>query len=119
MKKAKKIKAKKKPAPKKKITKSKRRVVAKKKVVVKVKETKPIGAVTHFFSGIKVAIIKFKKPVKVGANIRISGATTDFTQRIASMQFEHESIKVAKKGKSVGVKVSKKVREGDEVREVK
>ncbi len=113
MKKTKKMKPKK-PAAKKKATKPKKRPAAKK--AVKIKEAKPIGAVTHYFGGIKVAIIKFKKPVKVGTSVRISGATTDFVQKIASMQFEHEAIKIAKKGKSVGVKVNKKVREGDEVR---
>lgn len=117
MKKTKKTKPKKKTV--KKATKAKKRPAPKKKPAVKIKESKPIGAVTHYFGGIKVAIIKFKKPVKVGTNIRISGATTDFTQKIASMQFNHEAVKVAKKGKSVGIKVSKRVREGDMVREEK
>ncbi len=117
MKKVKKTKPKKKAV--KKTVKAKKRPAPKKKVVVKVKESKPIGTVTHYFGGIKVAIIKFKKPVKVGVNIRISGATTDFTQKIASMQFNHEQISIAKKGKSVGIKVSKRVREGDAIREEK
>lgn len=117
MKKTKKTKPKKKAV--KKGVKTKGRPAPKKKIAVKIKETKPIGTVTHYFSGIKVAIIKFKKPVKVGTNIRISGVTTDFMQKITSMQFNHEAVNVAKKGKSVGIKVSKRVREGDAVREEK
>ncbi len=109
--------AKKKAIKKKKMSAKKK--PAAKKVVVKVKKAKPIGAVTHFFGGIKVAIIKFKKPINVGATVRISGATTDFVQKIASMQYEHAPIRAAKKGKSVGVKVAKKVREGDHVYEEK
>ncbi|SRR6266481_3495149 len=80
---------------------------------------KPIGSVTHFFGHIKVAIVKFKKPVRVGVTIRIKGVTTDFSQKIVSMQFNHEPVKIAQKNKSIGIKVSKRVREGDLVFEAK
>lgn len=79
------------------------------------KPVKPIGKVTHFYGKIKVAIIKFKAPVKVGAEIAVRGATTDFKQVIVSMQYDHEPIKSASKGKEVGIKVKKKVHEGDEI----
>ncbi len=89
---------------------------AKKKVkVVKAKFQKPIGVVTHFYGGIEVAIMKFKKPVKAGLVVRIKGATTDFEQKIKSMQYDHKDIAVAKKGQEVGVKVDDKVRQGDEI----
>lgn len=80
---------------------------------MKAKAPKPIGVVTHFYGKIKVAIIKFKQPFKVGGEIAIQGATTDFKQKIASMQYDHEAVKAAKKGKEVGIKVKKKVHEGD------
>jgi len=80
---------------------------------------KPIGIITHFYSGIGVAIIKFNKAVKKGIKVRIKGATTDFTQEIRSMQYEHKDIESAKKGQEVGMKVDNKVREGDEIFEVK
>ncbi len=80
-----------------------------------VKKEKPIGAVTHFYGGISVAIIKFTKAVAVGDEIRFKGATTDFSQKIDSMQYDHKDIKEAAKGQEVGIKVSNKVREGDEV----
>ena len=79
------------------------------------KPVKPIGVVTHYFSKIKVAIIKCKQPVRVGAEISIRGATTDFKHKIISMQYDHQPVAVAKKGQEVGVKVGKRVREGDEV----
>ncbi len=89
---------------------------AKKKVkVVKAKIQKPIGVVTHFYGGIEVAIMKFKKPMKAGSVVRIKGATTDFEQKIKSMQYDHKDIAVAKKGQEVGVKVDDKVRQGDEI----
>lgn len=82
---------------------------------MKPKKEKPIGKVTHFYGKIKVAIIKFNKPVKVGTDVVIRGATTEFKQTIASMQWDHEPIKIAKKGKEVGIKIKKKVHEGDGV----
>lgn len=78
-------------------------------------EMKPIGEVTHYFGGISVAIVKFKKPVDVGVTIKFKGANTDFEQKIESMQFDHQDIKTAKKNQEVGIKVSEKVREGDTV----
>lgn len=74
---------------------------------------KPIGKVTHFFGNISVAIVKFSKPVRVGATVRFVGMHTDFTQVIASMQYDHQPIALAKKGKEVGIKVKKGVHEGN------
>ncbi|MBI4094746.1 MAG: hypothetical protein HY435_00950 [Candidatus Liptonbacteria bacterium] len=78
-------------------------------------EPKPIGVVTHFYSNLGVAIVKFTKAISQGASIRFKGATTDFTHTISSMQFDHKPIEKAKKGEEVGIKVGDKVREGDEV----
>ncbi len=74
---------------------------------------KPIGAVTHFYTAIKVAIVKFKVPVKVRSKIRFKGATTDFAQTIESMQYDHKPVTVAKKSREIGIKAKKRVREGD------
>jgi hypothetical protein len=79
------------------------------------KAPKPIGAVTHYYGNIEVAIVKFSKPVKVGTVVRFKGENTDFAQKIASMQFDHEGITTAKKGQQVGIKVKEKVHEGNEV----
>jgi U32 family peptidase len=83
--------------------------------VKKAKAKKPVGQVTHYFGKLKVGIIKFKKPIKAGIEIHIKGATTDFKQTIDSMQYDHKEIKAAKSGKEVGIKLKKKVREGDAV----
>src|SRR5262249_2228718 len=55
---------------------------------------KPVGKVTHFFGNIEVAIVKFNKPVKVGARVEFKGATTDFSETIKSMQFDHKPIAI-------------------------
>lgn len=79
-----------------------------------VKSTK-VGVVTHFYGHLKVGIIKFTKPVKLGTEVRFKGATTDFAETISSMQYDHKPIAAAPKGEEVGVKVNKRVREGDKV----
>lgn len=81
------------------------------------KAPKPIGVVTHYYGGIGVAIVKFNKAIKAGAEVAFRGATTDFSQKIESMQYEHKELKTAKKGQEVGIKVDEKVREGDEIYE--
>jgi len=79
-------------------------------------EGKLIGKVTHYFSNIKVAVIKLSDALSVGDNIRIAGGEdTDFTQIVDSMEVEHEKIEKAKKSDEVGTKVKEKVREGYKV----
>jgi translation elongation factor EF-1alpha len=79
-------------------------------------EGKLIGKITHYFSNIEVAVIDLSSTLKEGDTIRITGGeNTDFTQEVDSMQIEHEKVKSAKKGDSVGMKVSEKVHEGYKV----
>jgi len=74
---------------------------------------KKIGKIIHYFDQIKVAVIKLILPLKIGDKIRIiGGEDTDFKQVIKSMEIDHKKIKIAKKGKSIGIKTTKKVREG-------
>ncbi|MBI3088676.1 MAG: hypothetical protein HYY99_00205 [Candidatus Colwellbacteria bacterium] len=81
-------------------------------------EEKQIGEVTHYYSHLGVAIVKFDRAVKVGETVRFKGHTTDFTETINSIQFDHNDVPEAKKGQEVGIKVSEKVRDGDQVLEV-
>lgn len=76
---------------------------------------RPIGRVTHFYTSIKVAVIKFSRPVKLGVRVEFRGATTGFSQNLDSMQYDHKPVATAPKGKQVGVKVRSRVREGDQV----
>lgn len=54
-----------------------------------------------------------------GDAIHIKGATTDFKQKAASLQIESVDVKVAVKGKLVGLKVVSPARVGDKVYKVK
>jgi putative protease len=81
-------------------------------------EGKLIGRVSHYFSKIGVAVIDLSDSLKVGETIRISGGETDFTQTVESLQSEHQDIKEAKTGDSIGIKVVQKVREDYKVYKV-
>ncbi|MBD3171376.1 translation elongation factor-like protein [Candidatus Bathyarchaeota archaeon] len=79
------------------------------------KDNEKIGDVAHYFTDIEVAIIDLMDDLKLGDKIRVVGATTDFEQDVTSMQIEHEEVDKAASGDSIGLKVKKRVREGDEV----
>ena len=74
-----------------------------------------VGEVTHFFSNISVAIIKLEKPLKAGTKVKFKGYTTDFEEVLDEMQYDHKNIEEGAAGQEVGVKVSEKVRVGDDV----
>ena len=73
-----------------------------------------VGKVTHFFGKVSVAGIDVTADeIKVGDTIHITGHTTDFTQKIESMQIDNENVERATKGASIGIKVSDRVRPHD------
>ena len=79
----------------------------------------PIGEVTHFFPHVKAAVIKLKKnSLTVGDSIYVKGHTTDFEQKIKSIQMNHAPVEKASKGQEIGLKVKSKVRHGDKVYKV-
>ena len=78
----------------------------------KVAKEKPIGRVSHYFDKIKVVAIKLKAPVKKGDTIRIEGGTIVVKVKISSMQKDHKPVATAKARDEIGIKISKKVREG-------
>jgi len=80
------------------------------------KEGKLIGKVTHYFDNIEVMIVELIDSLKAGDTIRIiGGESTDFEQKVGSMEVEHKKIKQGKKGESVGLETKEKVREGYKV----
>jgi len=79
------------------------------------KKEELVGKITHYFGKIEVGIVELKKALKVGDDIHIKGGTTDFEQKVDSIQIEHENVEKAKKGDAIGLKVKDKIREGDEV----
>ena len=75
-----------------------------------------IGKITHFFSKINVGVLDLTNgDLNIGDTIHIKGHTTDFYQKVESMQVEHAPVESAEKGMQVGLKVESSVREGDQV----
>ena len=81
-------------------------------------EKKLVGKVTHYFTKIGVAVVELTDELSVGDEISIEGASTNFKQKVESMQIEHKNIEKAKAGDSIGLKVKDRVREGDSVYKV-
>ena len=75
-----------------------------------------IGIVEHFFTNVNVAAIRIiSGELKVGDTIHFVGATTDFKQKIESMQIDRKPVEIVKSGDDVGIKVNDRVREHDVV----
>jgi hypothetical protein len=79
------------------------------------KELVKVGDVSHFYTNIEVAVVDLINELKIGDKILLKGATTEFKQKVVSMQIEHDQITTAKAGDSIGLQVDQKVRAGDEV----
>jgi len=75
-----------------------------------------IGFVSNYFSKISVVAVEITGgKLSLGDTLHFFGHTTDFESTVHSMQIEHNAVTEARKGDSVGIKVSEKVREGDKV----
>jgi translation initiation factor IF-2 len=75
-----------------------------------------VGRVTHYWSKIGVAGIEITGgELRVGDTIRFKGHTTDLTERLDSMQVEHQPVAVARAGDAIAVKVTDHVRDHDDV----
>jgi len=77
-----------------------------------------VGKITHYFTNIGVGVVELSDTLRVGDTIHIQGTTTDFTQKVASMQIENEPVEEAGPGDAIGLKVDERVREGDLVYKV-
>lgn len=75
-----------------------------------------VGVIVKFFAKPSVAAMEVTKgPIKIGDTLRYHGHTTDFTERVGSMQIDNKPVEEAKAGDMIGLKVSQRVREGDRV----
>lgn len=104
----------------KKVAKEAKKKIAKKKAAKKPKKTaakkaakaEVIGKVTHYYDRIGVAVVMLKASMKLGDLIRLKHGTQTFTQKVASMQVNHQPLTIAKKGQEIGLKVDKVINEG-------
>lgn len=75
-----------------------------------------VGKVTHYFNHAHVAGIEMTEgELTVGDTIHIVGHTSDFSQKVDSMQIEHETVQAAHIGDCIGIRVVDHAREHDKV----
>jgi putative protease len=78
-----------------------------------------IGVVTHYFSHLSVAVVKLESArLRVGDTIHFRGHTTDFKQRVDSLQVNHAAVQEVGPGDDFGLKVRDHARENDIVYKV-
>jgi putative protease len=80
-----------------------------------------IGTVTHYFAHVSVAIVKLDPgtTLRVGDNIHIRGHTSDFGQRVDSLQIGHAQVDEVGPNDDFGMKVKDHAREHDVVYRLK
>jgi putative protease len=75
-----------------------------------------VGEVVKYFVKPSVAAIHITEgELRVGDTIKFSGHTTEFADVVQSMEVDNKAVQKAVAGDSVGLKVSDRVRSGDEV----
>ena len=80
-----------------------------------------IGMVTHYYSHLSVAVVKLDAgaTLRVGDGIHIKGHTSDFGQRVESLQIGHAQVEEVGPDDDFGLKVADHAREHDVVYRVK
>ena len=81
-------------------------------------EGRLIGSITHYFGHCRAGVIKLKEPLAAGDTIHIQGHTTDFKQKVKSLQIDGKDVEKAKKKSEVGFIAKKRVRGNDLVYKV-
>jgi hypothetical protein len=77
-----------------------------------------IGEISHYFGHCKAGVIKLSAPIVPGDTIHIKGHTTDFKQKISSLQIDNKPVESAAEGQEAGFLAKKRVRSGDKVYKV-
>ena len=80
---------------------------------------KKIGTVTHYFNHLHVAGVTITDgELHIGDTIHVKGHTSDFEQKVESMQIDREAVEIAKPGDQIGLEVIEHAREHDSVYKV-
>lgn len=78
-----------------------------------------VGKISHYFDKIQVGVFDLTEgSVKIGDTILVGEEGVGFAQTVDSMQVEHQQVQEAKKGDSVGLKLTQPAKVGDLVYKV-
>ena len=80
-----------------------------------------IGVVTHYYSHLSVVAMQLEPgtTLRVGDRIHIHGHTTDFTQKVESLEVNHAPVTEVRPNDDFGLKVVEHAREHDVVFKVR
>jgi len=79
-----------------------------------------IGVVTHYYGHLLVAVVKLESAtLRLGDTIHIRGHTSDFSQRVESLQVGHAPVSEVGPNDDFGLKVVEHAREHDVVYKIK
>ena len=99
---------------KKKIGKKAKAKVKAKAIVLPKLPIEPIGKVTHYFPHVKATAVMIEREgMRVGDTLFFKGHTTQFKQKIESLQVNRQAVKEAAPGEEVGIRVRARTREHD------
>jgi putative protease len=72
--------------------------------------------ITHYYPHAHACLIRVDEAeLRPGDTVHIRGHTTDYYQRVDRLEWEHQVVEVARRGRDVAMQVSQRVREGDVV----
>lgn len=112
--------AKKRPTTKKSKVKTARKRAVLKRAVQSAAGEELVGVVTHYFPHVKAGVIKIKKgSIAMGNSLHVKGHTTDFIQKVNSLQIDRKPVQSASKGKEIGFLAKSRVRHNDKVYKLK
>ncbi|MBI4058660.1 hypothetical protein HY404_00295 [Candidatus Microgenomates bacterium] len=75
-----------------------------------------VGELTHYYDKIGVGVVELSGDLAVGDDIKfVRGGEELFTQKVVSMQAEHQNLEKAEAGQAIGLKIDQEVKEGAEV----
>ena len=78
-----------------------------------------VGTVTHYYSHLSVAVVRLDSgTLRIGDTIHVVGNTSDFRQRVESMEIEHQPVSEVSAGQEFGLRVTDHARDNDTVYKV-
>ena len=78
-----------------------------------------VGTVAHYYSHLSVAAVRMESgSLRIGDTIHVRGHTSDFRQRVESIQVEHKPVSEVSAGQEIGLGVTDHAREHDVVYKV-
>lgn len=78
--------------------------------------SEPIGKVTHYFSKARAAALMIEREgIRAGDVLYFKGHTTNFKQKVESLEINRQPVSQAGPGEEVGIRVRSRTREHDRV----